>query len=134
MDVIEICALPQDLLELFERAASFSPPSFIRRQIARNNVWTNILSIFRWRIGGWLRTRWKPTHRGAWGDSGKEVGASSQISGGVGFRRPLVQKVWIPAICVIEVRRPAGGVATIAVTLSVDNETTQSYQVLVLSL
>ena len=127
MEVIEIYASPQDLLKLQKRVAPFRPPSLIRRQVAGNNVWTNILSIFRWRIGRWLRTRRKPTHGGTWGDSGKEVGPSSQISGGVGLRRPLVQKVRVPAVGVVEVWRPARSVATVAVTHSIDQKAAKSH-------
>jgi hypothetical protein len=131
---IEINASPHDLLKLLERVPSFRSPILIWSQVARNDVGTNILSVFRWRIGGRLRTRRKSTHSGTWRDSGKEVGASSQVSCGVGFRRPLVQKVGVPAVGVIEVWRPAGSVASVAVTLSVDNEAAEPYQGPVLSL
>src|SRR5271154_154252 len=89
MDVIEICALPQDLLKLLKRVASFRPPSLIRSQVARDNVWTNIRSIFRGRIAG------------TWGHSRTEVRASGQVSGRVDFLR--LAEVWVPAIGVIEV-------------------------------
>src|SRR6516165_8787877 len=116
MNIIEILASPHDFLELFQCASPFRTPVLIRRQVTRDDVWTNISSIFRWWIGGWYGTRWEPTWW-AWGDSGKEVGASGQVSGGVRFCRPLVRKVRVPVVCVIEVWRPAGSVATIAVTL-----------------
>jgi hypothetical protein len=120
MDVIEIYTGPQDLLKLRKRVAPFRPPVLVRRQVARNNVRTKIITKT-WAI----ETR---------GERWTEVRASSQVGGRVGFRRPLLQKVGVMACGVIEVWRPAGGVATIAVTLSVDNEATQSYQIPALSL
>jgi hypothetical protein len=42
MDVVQVVAGPQYLLELSERAAPFGPTGFIRRQVAGNNVRTRI--------------------------------------------------------------------------------------------
>ena len=44
MEVIEICALPHDLLKLLKRVAPFRSPRLVRCQVAGNNVWTKITS------------------------------------------------------------------------------------------
>src|SRR5580658_6324539 len=116
MDVIQVVAGPQYLLELSERAAPFGPTGFIRRQIAGNNVRTHIAPIVWWRID----TRYRE-------DGRAEVRASSQISGRIGFL--LLAKVRVPAIRVIEVRRATGGMTKVAIAYGVDPIATQAHKV-----
>src|SRR5271170_356134 len=101
MEVIEIYASPDDLLKLCERVASFRQPSLVRCQVAGDDVWTYVLP----RLG--------------WGHRWTEVLAPTQIDGRIGLLR--LAKVGISSCGVIEVRRPAAGVATIAVARSVDD-------------
>src|SRR5271156_1420190 len=91
MDVVQVVAGPQDFLELSEGTAPFGATGFVRRQVAGNNVRTNITPIFCWGID----TRYR-------GDGRAEVRASSQISGRIGFL--LLAKVRVETISEIEVR------------------------------
>src|SRR5271165_2651472 len=45
MEVVQVDACPKDLLELLERVSPFRHPCFVWRQVAGDNVWTNIISI-----------------------------------------------------------------------------------------
>src|ERR1700739_4620443 len=101
MEMVEIFTRPDDLHKLRKRVAALRPPGLIRRQVARNNVWTNISSIRCWRVGGWLGTRRKPTDRGAWGHGRTEVRASGQVGRRVDHLR--LPKVGVTAIGEIEV-------------------------------
>lgn len=63
MDPIEICAMPQDFLELFKRAATFRSSRFVRCQVARNDIWPNVWSrgqpiIWRRIYPGYRRDGW----------------------------------------------------------------------------
>src|SRR4029077_6609887 len=108
MDVVEICAVSHDLLKLSKRVTALRPPILVRRQVSGNHVWT------------WVAVR------PGWSPHWAEVRASSEVNGRVGFLR--LAKVGGPAGGGMGVWGPAGGVAAVAVRLSVDNEAAQSHQ------
>src|SRR5580658_8504948 len=116
MDVVQVVAGPQDFLELSERAAPFGLTGFVRRQVAGNNVRTNIAPIFCWGVD-----------TGYWGDGRPEVRASSQISGRIGFL--LLAKVRVETISEIEVRRATRGVTKVAIVCAVDQIAAQAHKV-----
>src|SRR5580704_5434451 len=108
MNLIEIGAIPQNVLKLFKRASSFGTPVLIRRQVAGDDVrayiWKSghgINGISAWRIRWWLGAIRKPSHGNTWRHSLAKIGAAGKVGGGVGFCRPLVQKVGVPAVGVI---------------------------------
>src|SRR5580658_3902938 len=113
MEVIEIDPCPHDLLELCERVASFRQPSLVRCQVAGDDVWTYVLPGLGWRHG-WT-----------------EVLAPTQEDGRIGLLR--LAEVGVSPRSVIEVWRPAAGVATIAVAIGVDDIAAQSHQIPVFS-
>jgi hypothetical protein len=105
--VVEIFASPEDRLKLLKCVASFWAPILVRRQVSADYVWASVP------VG--------PSRS----PNLTEGRASSQISRRVdlpGGRDTL--KVRVLAIGVIEVRGASGGMATIAVGLSVHNEAT----------
>jgi len=71
MKIIQVNACPQDLLEFLKRVAAFGHPRFVGRQVAGNNVWTDIIPV------AWCVE--------AWGQGRTEVRASSQVRGRIGF-------------------------------------------------
>lgn len=109
MEVIEIDPSPHDLLKLCERVASFRQPGLVRRQVAGDDVWTYVLPGLGWRHG-WT-----------------EVLAPTQIDGRIGLL--WLAEVGVSSCSVVEVWRPAAGVATIAVAHSVDDIAAQSHQI-----
>jgi len=108
MEFIEIRAIPDDLLKLRQRVASFGPPKLVRCQVAGDDVWTCVSG----------RTGWSPGLT--------EIRAATQVDGWID-KRPLA-KVGVSACGVIEVGRPTAGVAAIAITRAVDYITAQSNQ------
>src|SRR5580704_3304016 len=130
MDIVEILAGPENLLELLKCASPFRKPVLIRRQIAGNDDRTGIgkpgcgidgISVGR--IRRWYGTVRKPAHRSTGRHSLTEGAAARQVGRGVSFcTQRVVQKVRVPVVRVVEVWRAAGGVAAIAVSLRVDNE------------
>src|SRR6516225_2205853 len=118
MEVVQVDACQEDLLELRERVSPFRHPCFVWRQVAGDNVWTNIISIT-WCIE-------------ARGESRTEVCASCQVSGRVGFLR--LAKVRVETRSEIEVGRAAGGVTEVAIGDRIHPITAQPDQVRVFSL
>jgi hypothetical protein len=116
MDVVLIDAGSQDLHELSQCLAPFRKTVFVRRQIARNDVWTKITSIGQ---------TWSNVKR----EGCKEVRASRQVSGRVGFFRPLEKKVRVVTRQEIEIRSAAGGVAEIAIRYGVYPIAAQTYKI-----
>jgi hypothetical protein len=105
MDVVEIFASPQYRLKLLKCVASFWSTILVRRQVSADYVWASVP------IGP------------SWSPNLTEGRASGQISRRVDLSWGHdTLKVRVLAIGVIEVRGPAGGMATIAVGLSVHNE------------
>src|SRR5215467_2380988 len=108
MDVVEILAGPKDCLKLLKRVASFWTAILVWCQVPTNYAWTCV------------------ARRPGWCPNLAEERASSQVSGRVDLPWGLdALKIRVLTSCVIEVWRPAAGVATIAVCLSVDNVATQ---------
>jgi len=107
MEVIHVDACPYDLNKLFKCVTAFRQPSFVRGQIARDDM-----------------RKW------AWPGEGTEISAAAQVGGRVNLRR--LAKVWISTRSEFGFR--ASAVATIAVTLCVYNVAAQSYQCPVFSI
>src|ERR1700687_2667926 len=107
MEVIHVDACPYDLNKLFKCVTSFRQPSFVRGQIARDDVW-----------------KW------TWPGEGTKIPAATQVGRGVELRR--LAKVWVSAWG--EFGSRASTVATIAVALCVDNVATESHQCAVFSI
>src|SRR6516162_5267853 len=118
MQVVQIDACPKDLLELLECVSPFSHPCFVGRQVARDNVWTNIISI--------------TLYIKAKGKGRTEVRASCQVSCRVSFLR--LSKIWVETRCEIVIGRATGSVTEIAIGDSIDPITAQPDQVAVFSL
>src|SRR5271155_4849906 len=113
MDVVEVRAVAHDLLELRKGHTAFRHSLLIRGQISCDNVRTRV------RVWpGWC-SNWTKVH------------AATQVNGWVDDLG-LVE-VGIAAGCIVEVWRPAGGVATIAVADSVDDVAAVAHQSLVSS-
>src|SRR5271156_2897623 len=53
MEMVEIFASPHDHFKIRKRVAAFRPPGLVRRQVARNNVRTDIIPI----DGAWAGDR-----------------------------------------------------------------------------
>ena len=107
MEVIHVDARPHDLNKLFKRVTPFRTSSFVRCQIARDDVW-----------------KW------TWPGEGTKIPAATQVGRRVDLRR--LAKVWVAAWSEFGIR--AGAVATIAVALCVDNVAAQSHQCPVFSI
>jgi hypothetical protein len=107
MEVIHVDACPHNLNKLFKCVTPFRTTSFVRAQIARDDVW-----------------KW------AWPGEGTEISAAAQVGSRINLRR--LAKVWISTRSEFGFR--ASAVATIAVALRVDNVAAQSYQCPVLSI
>ena len=106
MEVIHVYACPYDPHKLRKRMTSFRQSSFVRGQIARDDVW-----------------KW------TWSGKGTKIPAPTQVS-----RR--VNLSWLPKVWVAtrgEFGSRASAVATIAVALCVDNVAAESHQCAVLS-
>src|SRR5690348_18485344 len=85
MDVVEVCAASQYLLELSKRVTAFRPSVLVRCQVSANDVWTCV-----------------PVRPG--GSPNLTKGRTSrQISGRVGFLR--LAKIGVSARGVVEVWR-----------------------------
>ena len=100
--MVEVGAMPHDLLELVKRVAAFGPPILVRGQISSDDGWTSI-----------------PVRPGRSPDCA-ERGAASQVDSRIDCLRLV--KVWVVA-CNVGVKAKWGratGVAPIAVTHSVD--------------
>src|ERR1043166_2250286 len=102
MLMIKILACSHDRHELCKRVASFWPPSFVRCQVAGDNVRACILS-------GWQ------------GYGGTKVRAPTQVGSRIDLCRVLA-KVRVSACGVVEVRRSPAGVASIAISYRVDQK------------
>jgi hypothetical protein len=102
MEVIHVDACPYDLNKLFKCATPFRQPSFVRGQIARDDVW-----------------KW------TWPGEGTKIPAPTQVGRRVNLSR--LAKVWVAIRG--EFGSRASAVATIAVALCVDNVAAQSHQV-----
>src|SRR4029077_10347394 len=106
MDMIKIRAAPHDLTKLGKGVASFGKASFIRRQIAREEVW-------------------KP-------EEGTEIPPSAQVGRGVDLER--LPKFWNPTGGECGIFRGdcgigrAGGVAPVAVDPCIDDVAAESHQ------
>jgi len=117
MDVVEIDSCANDLLKLRKSVAAFRPPRLVRRQVAGNNVRTEIGSITR---------VIEP-----WGQGWTEIRAATEVDSGIHNR--TLSKVGIPVCGIIEVWGSAAGVATVAVANGVDEITSKADQVAVFS-
>src|ERR1700758_1328528 len=108
MDVVEVRAVAHDVLELRKGHSAFRHSILIRGEISCDHIrpWISIWS-------GW-RSHWT------------KVRAATQINGWVDLLGLL--EIGIAARCIVEVRRAAGGVATIAVARSVDEVAAQPNQ------
>src|SRR3982074_2887119 len=107
MEVIHVDACPHDLSKLFKCVTPFRPPSFVRGQIARDDMW-----------------KW------TWPGEGTKIPAPTQVSRRVNLSR--LAKVWVTTHG--EFGSRASAVATIAVALCVDNVAAQSHQCPVFSI
>jgi hypothetical protein len=107
MEVIHVDACPYDLNKLVKCVTPFRKPSFVRGQIARDDVW-----------------KW------TWPGEGTKIPAATQVGRRVDLRR--LAKVWVSAWG--EFGSRASTVATIAVALCVDNVATESHQCSVFSI
>src|SRR5579863_5028215 len=116
MDIVLIDAGSQDLHELRQRLSTFREAVFIRRQVARNNVWTKIIPIGQ--TGSNIKR-----------EGCKEACASRQVSGRVGFFRSLEKKVRVVTRQEIEIRSAAGGVTEIAIRYGVCPIAAQAYKI-----
>ena len=94
MEVIHIDACPYDLNKLFKCVAAFGTSSFVRGQIARNDVW-----------------KW------TWSREWTKIASSAQIGCRIDFSR--LAKVWVSAWR--KLGRRACAVATITVRLRVND-------------
>jgi hypothetical protein len=94
MKVIHVDACPYNLNKLFKCVTPFRTPSFVRGQIARDDMW-----------------KW------AWPGEGTEISAAAQVGGRVNLRR--LAKVWVTTRG--EFGGKVSVVTTIAVALCVDN-------------
>src|ERR1039457_2699743 len=111
MDVIEIRATSHDLHELCKTHPPFRHPILVGCQISCDHVWSSVHG------------------RPGWSPDGTEVLAPAQVDrridghrhGKRGSKKEIRRgKVWVSARGVIEVWRPATGVATIAIAYRVD--------------
>jgi hypothetical protein len=118
MNVVEISAVPYDLLELGKRVTAYGPPILVRCQISADDGWTCIL----------VRPGRSPDYPEC-----AEVGASSQVD----CRIDLCQlaKVWVFACNegIKAKRRRAAAVATIAVSYRIDQVAAKPHQIPVLA-
>jgi hypothetical protein len=101
VEVIHIDACPDDLNKLVECVATFGQPSFVWRQVARDDVW-----------------KW------TWPGEGAEIPAAAQIGCRIDCRRLTEVRVSTGS----KLGGRASAMATIAVCLSVDNVATESHQ------
>src|SRR5262249_12569830 len=102
MDMIKVRAAPHDLNKLGKGVASCGKASFIRRQIAREDVC-------------------KP-EKGV----GKEIKPSAQVGRGVDLERVPRPKEWNPTVD--ECGSRAGAAAPVAVGLCIDDVAAESHQ------
>lgn len=107
MEFIHVDACPYDLNKLVKCVTPFRKPSFVRRQVARDDVW-----------------KW------TWPGEGTKIPAATQVRRGVDLCR--LAKVWVSAWG--EFGSRVNTVATIAVALCVDNVATESHQCAVFSI
>jgi hypothetical protein len=96
VEVIHIDACPHDLNKLFECVATFGQPSFVWRQVSRDDVW-----------------KW------TWCGEGAEIPAAAQIGCWIDYRR--LTEVRVSTGSKLGCR--ASAMATIAIALRVDNVT-----------
>src|ERR1700750_1984348 len=108
MDVVEIRAVAHDVLELRKGHTAFRQSILIRGEISYDHVGPRI-TIWSGGCSHWTKIR-----------------AATQINGWVDLLGLLERG--IAARCIVEIRRAAGGVATIAVARSVDEVAAQPNQ------
>ena len=111
MDSIKIFARPHDLDKLLQRVISFGvsvrQSILVRRQVAGNDVGTSVAI--------------RPDRR----TNCSEIRSSAKINSRIELLGSLTQEIRIVSGGVLEIRRPARGVAPVAVSLSVHNVATQ---------
>jgi hypothetical protein len=107
MEVIHVYACPYDLDKLWKRMTSFRQSSFVRCQIA-----------------------WDDVRKRTWPGEGTKIPAATQVGRGVELR--WLAKVWIAARR--EFGSGVSAVATIAVALCVDDVAAEPYQCAVFSI
>src|SRR6516162_721117 len=98
MEVVQVLTGPKNIQKFLE-GVTLRVAVFVRRQVARDDVWTDIVSI--------------PFYVETQGEGWTEIRAARQISGRVGFL--WLTKVRVVTRSEIEVRRSTGGVTEVAI-------------------
>src|SRR3984893_13473411 len=114
MDVVEICAVPYDLLELGKRVTACGPPILVRCQISADDGWTCI-----------------PVRPGRSPDYPEcaEVGASIQVDCRIDLRRLVKVRVFACNEGIKAKWWRATAVAAIAVSYRVDQVAAEPHQI-----